>query len=501
LADQAFVARLPQRLLSLPFGGALAVIGHVDMNWPYSWMSLSEQISGRGQVERTEQSNVIRLFIDRLLAGHPIGSAMHEFGKRYWELATIWTDLELKNRAGEEVNAIQHIGIETGMIDIRNYIIIGDPATRLMIADVEEDGEGGGLERLRVQPIIATNRLKFHPKRVLEAAWSPAGDKILTLCDDDFYRLWDANGTGCKVLKTDTRTQRNGSYWSPDGKWVVTIDRNGAASLWNAETAELERRLDGPWEPTGLAAWRLDSAKLAIVGTYSSVMHVIDATSGAVELSLEVGAYAIRSAQWRPVQDHVLMTEEEGGRLRLWDSQSGAQLDTIIEGFDDKVISAWSASGRFLAFSGDIPRLGSYIAPLWDVHIWDGEASEISQLNPGHNGPVVFLQWLSPDDRRLLTLAGDGRLRLWDMGDGQLVYDKAVDVPDVAEVAIDPAGNSAIVIGRNGQTQLYDVTTGEFQADVLNPKGNRRIAAWRPAASDQYLLVDDRTVRIVDLEG
>jgi WD40 repeat protein len=227
-------------------------------------------------------------------------------------------------------------------------------------------------------------------------------------------------------------------------------------------------------------------------------LHVIDPTSGAAELSLEAGAYAVQSAQWRPVEDHVLMTEEEGGRLRLWDSQSGAQLATIIDGFDDKVINAWSASGRFLAFSGDTPRLGSYIVPLWDLQIWDGETSEIYQLNPGHNGPVVFLQWLPPDDQRLLTLAGDGRMRLWDMETGQLIYEKAVDVPDAVEIAINPPGQSAIVIGRKGQAQLYDVATGEFRSDVLNPKGDRRTAAWRPTNSYQYLLVDERTVRIME---
>ncbi len=45
LAARPFIAALPNRLLSLPGGGALAVIGHIDRGWSFSfqWSGIEEQ--------------------------------------------------------------------------------------------------------------------------------------------------------------------------------------------------------------------------------------------------------------------------------------------------------------------------------------------------------------------------------------------------------------------------------------------------------------------------
>src|SRR6185436_12617755 len=81
LAERAFVARLAQRLLAHPRGGALAVVGHVDRAFPDS----IEQPGVGSQIRVFEQA------LCELLAGKPLGLAMAEFGHRYAELSS---DLE-----------------------------------------------------------------------------------------------------------------------------------------------------------------------------------------------------------------------------------------------------------------------------------------------------------------------------------------------------------------------------------------------------------------------
>lgn len=123
LAPEPFVSRLPQRLLSHPKGGALAVIGHVERAWGYSYLTktLDSEI---GVFDST-----LRLLMD----GYPVGHAMEYFSQQYGELAG---DLILLlQRCGYEgkFNPEKIDGLWTAANDARNYAVVGDPAVRVAV--------------------------------------------------------------------------------------------------------------------------------------------------------------------------------------------------------------------------------------------------------------------------------------------------------------------------------------------------------------------------------
>ncbi len=124
LASEAFMARLPQRLLGHPNGGALAAIGHIDRAWGYSFRS-----------EGGKQLTSFESMLKRLMEGHPVGSAMEPFNSYYAEVATELTSI-VQTAMYMRPDSIDNAGIAslwTRHNDARAYAIVGDPAVRINV--------------------------------------------------------------------------------------------------------------------------------------------------------------------------------------------------------------------------------------------------------------------------------------------------------------------------------------------------------------------------------
>lgn len=128
VAPAPMIARLPQVLLSR---GALAIIGHVDLAFPYAF----QDVSGTPQVQ------ALRTPLEMLMRGKRAGLAADS-------LSILWSSLSAQLGVALGANPAASAAAATSSSpsplaqltiardDARNYIVLGDPATRLRVADL-----------------------------------------------------------------------------------------------------------------------------------------------------------------------------------------------------------------------------------------------------------------------------------------------------------------------------------------------------------------------------
>ena len=132
LAARPFLASLPTRLLGHPSGGALAVIGHIERAWTYSfqWAQLKSQ------------TQAFQSVLYKLMNGKQVGLAMDDMNLRYAEIATMLNaDLQEIKYNPEAVEPYKLAFEWTANNDARSYAILGDPAVRLPVSSGEQAGD------------------------------------------------------------------------------------------------------------------------------------------------------------------------------------------------------------------------------------------------------------------------------------------------------------------------------------------------------------------------
>jgi WD40 repeat protein/DNA-binding SARP family transcriptional activator len=234
------------------------------------------------------------------------------------------------------------------------------------------------------------------------------------------------------------------------------------------------------------------------------------ATTGAEPADNAVAVWDIRSGQelrrfstltpGRPTlafspSDRSLATGHNDGSIRLWDADTGEQLQ-ILRGHEDTVgYPAFSPDGRWLVSAA----LDDPTVRIWDVTA-GAELMALTEPVEGWANPVF-----SPDGSRLATAAANYTVNIWDLTTSETIVRLEGHESFVNQTVFSPDGSRVATASADGTARVWDARSGEQLSIVFvpaallsvafSPDGSRiatsggasSVAVWDAAAGRRLL--------------
>ncbi len=213
------------------------------------------------------------------------------------------------------------------------------------------------------------------------------------------------------------------------------------------------------------------------------VTRLWDVVTGRERLALEghdntVGSLALSGRGER------MLTGSDDRSLKLWDLAAGRVLRSFT-GHGGAVNAAWISADGTWGISG---------GGLFDstVRRWDFETSREVWKGEKHSYGVKKLA-VSPDGRRVWSVARDGKLQTWDAAGGGAGW----SADGVDSVACSPDG-ARVLAGCVGEVRLYDAESGILLGRLEGFAGSVSSVAWLPDGRQALAVSEEGTLQRID---
>jgi WD40 repeat protein len=259
------------------------------------------------------------------------------------------------------------------------------------------------------RPTLTLARNLEHKDQVNSAMFSPDGKMVVTACEDNTARLWDAtNGREIRTLSGHRGTVES-AVFSPNGKSIVTASWDNTARLWDTATGRELRAFIGHSSIVKSAAFSPDGNKV-VTASWDTTARLWDASSGKEMILIAGHQDFVSSAAFSPDGKSVV-TASADKTARLWDVATGKEL-RVLKGHSRMVsIAAFSPDGKTIVTASMDQT----------VRLWDPTTGRQLRTFTGHSGEIYSVAF-SPDGKTIVTASWDETVRLWDVATAKEIY-------------------------------------------------------------------------------
>jgi WD40 repeat protein len=383
------------------------------------------------------------------------------------------------------------------MVDLRNYIILGDPAVRLTAT---KPVAAVSAPRPVLDPASGLPDLKFHPAAVQSLAWRPDGTQLLTVCADGSARIWPMGAGQPYVFPSAPVEAVQAAAWRDDGRQVATLSRKGNLVVWEigtlmgGDTDASEHLTD----PADLMLWQPGGAMLAVISGVE--LRVYDCTGASVVRTIFQHDRPIRAFAWSPDGRHLASTGRDA-TFRVWDPVTGKELNRLERSGDQENLGLvrWSPDGRFLAFTAELRMLDSAQQTTSSViRILDtASIAPVCEL-AGHASSIRVLDWHPASD--LLASVSSDRAVVWSVVDRQRRITVEQSRLSITEVAFSPDGSMLASVGEDQVIRLWDTERGVEVRRSEGHGGRVTGLAWHPASTSIAVARSDGVALLIQVK-
>jgi len=272
--------------------------------------------------------------------------------------------------------------------------------------------------------------------------WDAASGKMMWTYDFGQERLAIEAGPQEKIGEVHSVAT------SPDGKFVAAGGVGGVVVLCDAKTGKLIQKLTGHKGTIYQLRFTPDG-KFLIGASRDKNIHIWDLATGQQVKNLEGHTNWVRGIDI--TKDGKLMAScGRDNTVRLWNVAEGTQLRSITS------FEVWPETIAF-APDGKTLLVGSNDLTLWDV----GTGVRLQTFEPGNSSSINRVAFM-PDGKEVLSVTYDGKLRVWNVADHNLIKTVNAHPNWALDVAVSPDGK---VIATSGGARVQGANPNPLVED------------------------------------
>ncbi len=357
------------------------------------------------------------------------------------------------------------------------------PTPRAKVIQVRDASTGDVIRELSLPGTTTRSRSAF--------AVSPDGRWMVT--SHGGLRMWNADDVAFELRGHATALVD--AAFSPDGERIASVDAGGETRLWNAATGELLHRL-APRARGGQVIFDATGAALFRVGKSGAILRY-DASTG--QPDAPVPSQAARRAWRRADGELVVLSSDVFGQPHVATPLAGGAPTKLPGRLFVQGIAASPRGGRVACFAPPdlkFKRPGGIRA--WDLTT--GDELFAAELTLAGEEPLCLA--FSPDGARLAEGRADGSVRIRRSDSGEVVRlfepELAPGAP-VTTLRFSPDGRTLGIGDAAGEVRLIDAATGAVSIRIDAHELSVRGVLWDPAGWRIATFAADGVMRVWEL--